>query len=127
MSELSIEDFTRYTVRILQPLGNIVLSNPDSEETFPLAVVSNPMQSVRKVEEQMPIYSRFSITVDWWADSKYKSMNLFQDANKVLRSYNYTLIGTPIDVYDEITKKHRYGGRYEVNYNGLTNSFERII
>ena len=126
MNELTVEDFTRYTFRIIQSLGNVVLSNPDSTETFPVSVVSNPMQSIRVVEEQVPIFSRFSITVEWWADSKYGAMNLFQQTNELLRSYNYTLVGTPIDMYDEITKKHRYGGRYEVNYNGLTNAYERI-
>lgn len=127
MSELSVENFTRYTVRLLGTLGNVVLSNPDSDETFPVAVVSNTMQSIRKTEDNFPIYSRFSITVEWWTDSKYSSMNLFQQTNELLRNYNYVLVGTPIDLYDEVTKKHRYGGRYEVNYNGLTDSYERII
>lgn len=128
MTELSVENFTRNTVRILNALNyNVVLSNPDSEETFPLAVVSNTMQSIRKTEDNFPIYTRFSITVEWWSDSKYKSMELFQKCNEELRKFNYALVSTPIDIYDEITRKYRYGGRYEVNYNGLTNSYERVI
>ena len=127
MNELDVEQFTKYVVRLIKTLGEVSLTNPDSEETFPKSVVSNVMQSIKITEDNFPIYSRFSVTVEWWADSKYKAMELFQSTNKLLRHYNFAMIGAPIDLYDEITRKHRYGGRYEVNYNGLTNSFERVI
>lgn len=127
IKELSIEEFTRYITRLVAQLGNITLENPDTEETFPVAVISNPMQSIKKTENNIPIYVRFSISIEWWTNSKYESMNLFQETNKLLRQHNLAQIGNPIDLYDQITKKHRYGGRYEVNYNGLTNSLERVI
>lgn len=126
MYEFDVENFTRYVVNILKELGEIILNNPDSKEVFPLAVVSNVMESIKKTENNIPIYKRFSVTIEWWDDSKYNAMNLYERTNKLLRKYNFVLVGTPIDMYDEITKKNRYGGRYEVNYNGLTNSFERI-
>lgn len=127
IKELSIEEFTRYITRLVAQLGNITLENPDTEETFPVAVISNPMQSIKKTENNIPIYVRFSISIEWWTNSKYESMNLFQETSKLLRQHNLAQIGSPIDLYDQITKKHRYGGRYEVNYNGLTNSLERVI
>lgn len=127
MYELDIETFTRYVTRLVETLGNTTLSNPDSEETFPIYVISNPMQTIKKSEDNFPIYTRFSITVENWNDSKYEAMKLHQLTYKLLRQYNFCPVGSPIDMYDEITKKHRYGSRYEVNYNGLTNSFERII
>lgn len=127
MYEFTIEEFTRYVIRLLEPLGNITLENPDIQESFPLAVVNNPMQSINKVENNVPIYKRFSINVEWWTNSKYDSMKLYEETNKLLRTYNFVQKGTQTDLYDEITKKYRYGGRYEVNYNGLTNSFERIM
>ncbi len=127
MNELKIDEFTRYVCQVLESLGNITLENPDSEETFPIGVVSNPMQSIKKTENNIPIYKRFSISIEWWTNSKYESMKLFEKTNSLLRTYNFAQIGNQVDIYDEITKKHRYGGRYEVNYNGLTNSFERVI
>lgn len=127
MYELDIESFTRMVVRLVETLGNATLENPDYSENFPIAVISNPMQRIRKVENNTPIYSRFAITIDWWTDSKYKSMELYQKTNILLRQNNFTTIGTPIDIYDDLTKKYRYGSTYEVNYNGLTNSFERIL
>lgn len=127
MYEFTIEEFTKYVVRLLEPLGNVTLENPDIQETFPLAVVNNPMQSINKVENNVPIYKRFSINIEWWTNSKYDSMKLYEETNKLLRAYNFVQKGTQIDMYDEITKKHRFGGRYDVNYNGLTNSFERIM
>ena len=127
MYEFTIEEFTKYVVRLLEPLGNVTLENPDIQETFPLAVVNNPMQSINKVENNVPIYKRFSINIEWWTNSKYDSMKLYEETNKLLRAYNFVQKGTQTDMYDEITKKHRFGGRYDVNYNGLTNSFERIM
>lgn len=127
MYEFTIEEFTRYVVRLLESLGNITLENPDVQETFPLAVVNNPMQSINKVENNVPIYKRFSINIEWWTNSKYDSMKLYEETNKLLRAYNFVQKGTPTEMYDEITKKYRFGGRYDVNYNGLTNSFERIM
>lgn len=127
MYELDIENFTKYVENLIETIGNTTLSNPDSEEVFPIFVVSNPMQTIKKVENNIPVYTRFSITIENWNNSRYESMNLHQKVYKLLREYNFCLVGSPIDMYDEITKKHRYGSRYEVNYNGLTNSFERII
>lgn len=128
MYELDEENFTRYTVRQVETLKkNVILSNPDNAETFPLSVINNVMSSIRKTEDGFPVYVRFSITVEWWTNSKYESMKLSQETNVLLRKSNFTPIGAPIDIYDEITKKHRFGRKYEVNYNGLTNSFERVI
>lgn len=127
MYELDIESFTRYVVNIIEPLGNVSLSNPDTEAVFPMAVVNNPMQSIKKTENNFPIYVRFSISIEWWTNSRYESMKLYQKTNQLLRNYNFGVVGSPTNMYDEITKKYRYGGRYEVNYNGLTNAFERII
>lgn len=126
LSELSIDDFTKLIVEIIKDIGNVGLNNPDVEETFPIGIVSNPTKIIRKLEDNFPILTKFSITVEWWSDSKYLSMNLFEKANKTLRDYNIQLTSSPIDMYDETTRKHRYGGVYEVNYNGITNSFERI-
>lgn len=126
MYELSIEEFTRYVVRQIELIGNITLNNPDTRESFPIGVVNNPMQSIKVTENNIPLYTRFSISIEWWTNSKYESMRLFQETNKKLRESNFIQIGGSIDLYDEVTKKHRYGGRYEVNFNGLTNSFERV-
>lgn len=127
MYELDIEHFTRYVVNLIETLGNTTLSNPNVEESFPIFVISNPMQTIKKTENNFPIYSRFSITIENWNNLKYEAMKSHQKVYELLRTYNFCMVGSPIDVYDEITKKHRYGARYEVNYNGLTNSFERII
>ncbi len=128
MYELDEEQFTRYVVRQIETLNkNVTLSNPDNTEEFPLYVVSNVMSSIRRAEDGTPIFSRFSVSIESWANSKYESMRLSQDIKVLLRASNFAPIGAPIDRYDEITKKHRYGYRYEVNYNGLNNSFERVI
>ena len=128
MSELGIDEFQKIITKLLEDNGyNVVLSNPDDEETFPCVVVSNPMKSIRKTENNIPIFTRFAINIEWWTNSKYESMRMYELTNRLLRNYNVAQIGNPTELYDDLTKKQRYGGKYEVNYNGLTNSFEKII
>ena len=127
MYELSIEEFTKYVTDLVEEIGNVTLANPDTEETFPCCVVSNAMQSIKITENNIPVKIRFSINIEWWTSSKYTSMNYYQKTNELLRQYNFAQVGNQVENYDDITKKYRYGGRYEVNYNGLTNSFERVI
>lgn len=128
MYELSIEKFTRYVVRMVEKLDyNVTLDNPDSTESFPLAVVNNPMEVVKYTENNIPVLKRMSISVEWWCNSKYEAMKHYQETNDLLRKYNFMPIGGQTDSHDQVTQKYRYGSRYEVNYNGLTNSFERII
>lgn len=127
IKELSVEEFQNFVVKQMEELGNTTTSNPTDEEIFPISVVSNVMQSIRRTEDNIPVFIKFSVTIEWWTERKSISMRKFQETNILLRKYNFAQIGTPIDLYDDITKKYRYGGRYEVNYNGLTNSFERII
>lgn len=125
--ELGIEDYTRIIVKKLEELGyNIVLENPQSDETFPCGVVSNVYKNIILTENGTPVKSSFYVSVGWWSDKTYSSMALFDEATKKLRELNLTLVGNPRSSYDEITKKYRYDGNYEVNYNGLTNSFEAI-
>ena len=127
MSELSIEEFTRIVVRILETSNvDITLEFPSSDSPFPLGLVTNPMKYIRVHDNNNPVLTRFSIDVEWWTDKKYTSMQMFENASNLLREYNFKMVGGIIDIYDEVTRKHRYGARYEVNYNGLTDSFEMI-
>ena len=126
ITDLNIDDFTRYLVRVIEKVTEVTLNNPDTNSPFPIALFSNPMKSIRLTEENIPVYSRFSFTIEVWTDTKYESMALFEKIDKVLRTYNCCLVGGNIDLYDNVTSKYRFGGRYEVNFNGLTNSFERI-
>lgn len=126
MHELTIEEFTRFVVRQMEDIENTILNNPDNNETFPLIVVNNPMQAIKKTENNIPIYTRFSINIESWSNSKYEVMKIYHEINKKIRKYNFIQIGSQIDIFDDLTQKYRYGGRYEVNYNGLTNSFEII-
>lgn len=128
MSELSLEEFTRIVVRKLEETNeNIITSNPDTKETYPLGVVSNPMESILSTDDNnTPIRKLFSISVEWWTDSKYTSMEKYNIANKKLAELNLLPRSMTTPRYDEITKKNIFGSSYEVYFNGITNSFEKI-
>lgn len=123
--ELGLEDFTKIVVAKLEEDNNeIVLENPQTDSTYPCGVVRTPIKLVDMTENGIPVRSRFAITVDWWTDKKYDSMALADKADRKLRELNLIRTGAPIDTYDDITKKYRNGGNYEVFFNGLTNSFD---
>lgn len=126
--ELDIGTLTRLIVQKINQLGNreIVLQNPTDKSVFPCTVVRTPMERPKISEETTPVYTRFSVSIEEWTKSQYDSMaQSYQTAVK-LREYNFKKVGNDISSFDEITKKYRLISNYEVNYNGLTNSFELI-
>lgn len=127
MIEFKVKDFYDLVVRLLEEImSEVVAENPSAESVFPCLVVQSPVRYDEKNGETIPILSRFTITIEAWTKRKTNSMSLIDEVDSKLRGYNFTRIGTPIDLYDEITKCHRYGGNYEVFYNAMTNSLERV-
>lgn len=128
MTNFDTSQFTKWVVGKLATITGleVVLSNPSGESEFPCAVVSTPLIRVLRTENSTPVEISISIQVDFWDSTKYNVMSLSDQANNKLREYNLTRVNTTIDLFDEITKKYRYGGNYEVKYNSITNSYEII-
>lgn len=127
LHKLGIEDFTRIVSRKLEESKyNIVLENPQTDEKFPCGVLSNIMRNDTINEDGEPVKSSFSFSLEWWTDKTYSSMALFDEASIKLRELNILLTGNTSSRFDDVTKKYIVGGNYEVNYNAITNSFNKI-
>ena len=127
MKEFKVSEFYNMVISILESiLKEVVRENPDGKAIFPCIVAQAPMRLDEKNGEYVPILSRFSITIEAWTKRKSSSIELADEIDSKLRGYNFTRTGTPIDLYDENTMCHRYGGSYEVFYNALTNSLEKV-
>lgn len=127
MKELKVSEFYDMVITILETVTKeVVRENPNGKATFPCIVVQAPMRFDEKNGEDVPILSRFSITCEVWTKRKSSSIELADEIDSKLRGYNFTRTGTPIDLYDENTQCHRYGGSYEVFFNAITNSLERV-
>lgn len=127
MKEFKVSDFYNLVIRVLEEItSEVVGENPNGNSVFPCIVVQAPIKYDEKNGEYKPILVRFSIIAEAWTKKKSSSITLADEIDSKLRGYNFTRTGTPIDLYDEITKCHRYGGNYEVFYNALTNSLEKI-
>jgi len=128
MTDFDTSQFTKWVVAKLDTIEGleVVLANPSGDSVFPCAVVSTPLIRVVRTENSTPVEISISIQVDFWDSTKYSVMSLSDQANIKLREYNLTRVNTTIDLFDEITKKYRYGGNYEVKYNSITNSYEII-
>lgn len=126
MTEFDKEKFTKWVVQFLNEISalEVVLSNPKADSIFPCAVVGTPLDRVVRTSEGQPVEIALSVSVDYWANSKYECMRLEKEGIEKLRKLNLQKVNTNIDLYDDITKKYRLGGSYECYYNALTNSFE---
>lgn len=127
--ELDTDVLVKMVVSKLEEIDNleVVLENPQADSKFPCAVVSTPLKSITITENGIPVQTNLSITIDYWTNKKYDSMKLSDMADKKMRELNFIRMNSPIDQYDEVTKKYRFGGNYEAFFNGLTNSLERRI
>lgn len=125
--ELNLEVFTDMIVEKLQEIDGleVILDNPQADSKFPCASIGTPLKSIINAEKGIPTRINLSIPISYWTNSKHNSMKLSDNADIKLRELNFTRVNSPIDSYDEITRKYRYGGNYEVFFNGLTNSLER--
>ena len=127
MKEFKVSEFYNMVISILESiLKEVVRENPDGKAIFPCIVAQAPMRLDEKNGEDVPILSRFSITIEAWTKRKSSSIELADEIDSKLRGYNFTRTGTPIDLYDENTMCLRYVGSYEVFYNALTNSLEKV-
>lgn len=125
--ELTMKQFIDIVVEKLKELEiEVTLANPTTESKFPCKVVSTPLINIRKQEEVIPIYTRFSISVEEWASKQFQCMEMTQETIEKLREHNICKTSNGIALRDSITNKYRLINNYEVNFNGLTNSFEAI-
>lgn len=127
MKELSIKEFNDFVVDRLEELKEdgkpeVVLENPNAKGVFPSIVVQSPLVFI----ERIGILQRFSIVVESWDKKKSNAYMQADKIDKKLREYNFIRTSTPIDFRDDITGCYRYGGSYEVLYNALNNTFEKI-
>lgn len=127
ISRLKLEDFTRLVVRKIEELNKeVVLNNPNGDSIFPCYLVQTPLCRDILTEDSIPVRQGYSIAIEQWTDKKYDALKMSDEVDLKLRELNFTRTNTLLDTFDDITKKYRLIVNYEVNYNGLYNSFELI-
>ena len=126
--EFDLEKFTRHVVQTLKLTeNNVRLDNPSSTAVFPCVVVSNPMDYVEITkDDKTALKSIYQITVECWADNIYDAMALDKRISNQLRTKNILPKGGTITRSDSNTSKKIVGHSYEVIYNGVLNTLERI-
>lgn len=123
-NNFTTEQLTKMIYEKLELLKyNIVLSNPTTESKFPAIVIDTPLENTLKRHNQEILEKRFQISIECWADKKYKVMQMMEEVSQILIQYNFIKTNTTPDIFDETTQKYRMIMTFEVKYNGLTNSF----
>ncbi len=102
----------------------VVLDTPTSESIYPCRVILTPLVSIRNAENTTPVLKRIQITVENWCDKQRKCMDMINKTDEKLKELNMLRINSNGTIlFDEITKKYRMIGTYEVNYNALYDAF----
>lgn len=128
MTEFSKKTFTQMICTKLATITGltVTLTQPKTDSTFPCALIGNPLTSVSRSEDGVPSEIRIQVPIEYWADLKYSCMDLSDSGDIKLRDMNLIRANTTLDTYDEITRKYRYGGTYEVIYDAIHNAFINI-
>lgn len=104
----------------------VVLTQPKADSVFPCGLIGNPLTSISRSENGVPVEMRIQIPIEYWASTKYSCMDLSDSGDIKLRNMNLTRVNTTLDTYDEITQKYRYGATYEVIFDAIHNAFINI-
>lgn len=124
INNFTTEQLTKMIYEKIEPLGyETVLSNPTTESIFPAVVINTPLESTSKRYDTDILQKRFQVSIECWAEKKYKVMEMMEEIGQILKEYNFIRTNTTPDIFDEITQKYRMIMTFEVKYNGLTNSF----
>lgn len=102
----------------------VVLKTPTTESIYPCRVIQTPLISIRNRENTIPLFKRIQVTIENWTDTQHACMEMISETDEKLKELNMLRInpnGTIL--FDEITKKYKMIGIYEVNYNALYNAF----
>lgn len=125
MKDFTEKDMSDLVYTKLKELGEeVVLNTPTAESKYPCRVILTPLVSIRNAENTTPVHKRFQITVENWCDTQRSCMDMINKTDKKLKELNILRINSSGTIlFDEITKKYKMIGTYEVNYNALYDAF----
>ncbi len=104
----------------------VVLTTPTIESVFPCRLVNNPLDSILKSENAIPLMKDFKIIIEHWAAKQSICVEMCSNTDKVLQKRNMLRTNTQPIVFDEIVQKYKLITSYEVRWNAITNTFEYI-
>lgn len=127
MKDLSTRDFSDLVYTKLAELAEeVILSNPSTENVFPLRELHTPLKSVQKSHNSFSLFSTFQVSITCWNDLQRAAMDMTDETDKKLQEFNMIRTNTSPAQYDHILKKYGITIIYEVRYNSITASFDTI-
>ena len=100
-----------------------VLTTPTTESKFPCRVIENPLESINKTQNGIPILKTFQVSIEHCDNEQRFCMEMANKTDKQLQKRNFIRTNSSPIIFDQITKKYRFITTYEVRWNALTNSF----
>lgn len=122
LSTKSFSDIVEEKLKILE--YERTLTNPSTENSFPLLELHTPLKRIVKVNNNIPIASDFQISITCWNEKQRVAMDMADEVEEILQQINFIRTDTSPCNYDHVLKKYGITITFEVRYNGITNTFE---
>lgn len=102
------------------------LSYPTTESVFPCIELHNPLKNVIKNYDTFPIKTMFQVSITCYNEEQRACMDMINEVEEILRKYNLVRANTSQAIFDQIIKKYGITVTFEVYYNAITDSFEKV-
>lgn len=108
-------------------IKNVVGSYPNGTVNFPLIVTSLTTSPSQYDISKNIIRSRVSLTVSVWDATKTSLVKTKQKIEQTLLGYGFTRLNPSNIIIDNTNEKYYFNEQFVINYDNMSNKFERSI
>lgn len=108
-------------------IKNVVGSYPNGTVNFPLIVTSLTTSPSQYDISKNIIRSRVSLTVSVWDATKTSLVKTKQKIEQTLLRYGFTRLNPSNIIIDNTNEKYYFNEQFVINYDNMSNKFERSI
>lgn len=108
-------------------IDNVVGSYPSGSISFPLIVTSLTTSPTQYDISKNIIRLRVSLTVSVWDATKTNLVRTKQKIEQTLLDFGFTRLNPSNIIIDNTNEKYYFNEQFVINYDNMSNKFERSI
>ena len=108
-------------------IKNVVGSYPNGAVSFPLVVTSLTTSPAQYDISKNIIRLRVSLTISVWDATKTSLVKTKQKIEQTLLGFGFTRLNPSSIIIDNTNEKYYFNEQFVINYDNMSNKFERSI
>ena len=108
-------------------IKNVVGSYPSGSISFPLVVTSLTTSPTQYDISKNIIRLRVSLTISVWDATKTNLVRTKQKIEQTLLGFGFTRLNPSSIIIDNTNEKYYFNEQFVINYDNMSNKFERSI